>query len=437
MEDFAQTVDGLSASQRSQLHEVADLMLEIFHTLARMRYLPAEWIEEGPHDVSALLPTYHSLDLEPAIIYLYSILPYIKQSHIWKRDFFQGGEFADFRNVETVEQGRDPFWDESPAGRLRPWMTPLSMIGNHCDAIIYDARQHRIGIFGQMTCWSSTDRNVHEGWRMIREDDGDSGLSNETGHGDDASSEGDASDIQVAENGHGQVSDDEGLSENDTAMEDEEDGEDQGESDESEEEDEDEEEVDCDNMDARPAANVLRDIIRWYYDLSEVPGGGEHSGSLWNQETAKSLYQKHGWPGEGFDGDAFEADLLRAHVAENVRHNLKPGYYSRISCLEYSLKEEHGPALQKRTDKLATASSVDEEWVARWELWEAERRFHQAQAELRAAKEATFRAAWEPQTFDPEESLLKELVQLGEEITQRQEIFDALRKLLKWVIRTH
>jgi hypothetical protein len=73
-------MDALTTSQKAQLHEVADLMLEIYRTLARMRYLDSSWIYEGPHNIDALLPMYHSCGLDASIIYLYSILPYIDTS---------------------------------------------------------------------------------------------------------------------------------------------------------------------------------------------------------------------------------------------------------------------------------------------------------------------------------------------------------------------
>lgn len=68
----------LTPAKTAQLHEVADLMLEIYHTLVRMRYLDASWICEGSHDIDdALLAIYRAHGLVDSIIYLYSILPYV------------------------------------------------------------------------------------------------------------------------------------------------------------------------------------------------------------------------------------------------------------------------------------------------------------------------------------------------------------------------
>lgn len=93
-----------------------------------MRYLDDEWIQ-GPHDIEALIPMYRSYNLDDSIIYLYSILPYVDTGGAEYQDFFQGGRFADFRLEEDVERGRDPFHEDGTL--LPPYMTPLSLLGNH------------------------------------------------------------------------------------------------------------------------------------------------------------------------------------------------------------------------------------------------------------------------------------------------------------------
>ncbi|KAH7369219.1 hypothetical protein B0T11DRAFT_278433 [Plectosphaerella cucumerina] len=66
------------AAQKAQLHEVADGMLRVYRTLVRMQYLQESWIVEGPHDLTSALPTCARLRLDDSIIYLYSILPYVR-----------------------------------------------------------------------------------------------------------------------------------------------------------------------------------------------------------------------------------------------------------------------------------------------------------------------------------------------------------------------
>ncbi|KAK0634192.1 hypothetical protein B0T14DRAFT_576691 [Immersiella caudata] len=240
----------LTPSQKAQLDEVVSLMLEIYQTLVRMRYLSPINIQQGPHDLPpSILSLYVSLNLDPRIIYLYSVLPYIDPERAQGLGFFGGGEFTDFRTEGDVVQGRDPMYSEQPEERMRPWMTPLSCIGNHNTALIYDARKHEVGIYGQIAC-GSIDKNLREGW--------------------------------------------------------------DGEYDEDDEEPGDENM--WDDMEARSAPSVLGDIVRWYRELKELPGG-EKDGFQWEEEIIKPLYIKHGWPGEDFDGDAFLVDKARDYAA--------------------------------------------------------------------------------------------------------------------------
>lgn len=274
-------MDSLTPAKKAQLQEAADLMLEIYRTLVRMRYLDASWICKGPHDIEALLPTYRICGLDDTIIYLYSILPYIDTSV--PLDFFQGGQFAEFRREEDVKRGRDPFYEDDGDDQLPPYMTPLSLLGNHRSVIFYNSRKHWIAIYDQESDGSS-DHNIYEGCSPYRSDEDTAG------------------DETTSEDGEGQNEDDE-------------DGTDEGE----DEDDGDEQGSSWDEMASRPAGRVLRDIVRWYHDLVETPGGGEQSAQAgdggWDVELVKPLYQKHGWPEPHFDGDAFLADRDRAVAA--------------------------------------------------------------------------------------------------------------------------
>ncbi|GFG26696.1 hypothetical protein IFM61606_06690 [Aspergillus udagawae] len=82
--------DQLPQDQKARLHEVADLMLEIYQILAQMRYLDPAGIEQGPHNIDHLRPLYEKLKIDPAIIYLYSILPYVNTHVAGNMDFFHG-----------------------------------------------------------------------------------------------------------------------------------------------------------------------------------------------------------------------------------------------------------------------------------------------------------------------------------------------------------
>lgn len=131
---------GLSADTRRQLHEIADLMDDIYTTLAMMQYIPAEAIQRAPHrsppvdvDLAA------KLHLDPSIIYLHQILPYIDDHAVEATDFIFGGYFVDFRDAGDVERSRDPFYMDDDSC-MKPWVTTLSALGNHQSVILYDAR---------------------------------------------------------------------------------------------------------------------------------------------------------------------------------------------------------------------------------------------------------------------------------------------------------
>ncbi|OGM41830.1 hypothetical protein ABOM_009640 [Aspergillus bombycis] len=154
----------LTSTQKANLHEIADLMLEIYQTLANMRFLNPAGIIKGPHNTDNALELYQELGLDPSIIYLYSILPYIESPLAGQPDFFKGGIFTDFRRLDDIEEGRDPFhicpgdddYEDEDGPYMRPWVTPLSLLGNHQSVILYDARRHQIWIIDQES-WNTTD----------------------------------------------------------------------------------------------------------------------------------------------------------------------------------------------------------------------------------------------------------------------------------------
>lgn len=165
-------------------------------------------------------------------------------------------------------QGRDPFY-AMPAGDdydaengpyIRPWMTPLSRLGNHQSVIIYDARRHRIWIIDQQW-WKSTEPALVDG-PVIHSDD---------------------SDEEKKPNKESKNS------------------------------------MSIEPIPSRRAGDVLRDIVRWYRSLDEIPGG-EHCGGEWSRYDMplKELYRQYGWPGN-FDGDGFQVAQARAHCASSAK----------------------------------------------------------------------------------------------------------------------
>ena len=146
--------DQLSDAQRLRLHTVADLLLEVYQILGDMRFLDPVGIETGPHDID--VEFCQEQDIATSIIYLYQILPYVNISETGQHGFAFGGQMADFRDIEYVYLGRDPFYSgwqdcgsdcfsddpmEQNLPYMQPWTTPLTAMGNHEAVIIYDSKQ--------------------------------------------------------------------------------------------------------------------------------------------------------------------------------------------------------------------------------------------------------------------------------------------------------
>ncbi|PGG95837.1 hypothetical protein AJ79_09846 [Helicocarpus griseus UAMH5409] len=357
-------------AQKAQLHEVADLLLEIYRTLARMRYLDLEWIQQGPHDIQNILPACRELKLDPSIIYLYSILPYINPKFADTVDFFHGSYFVDYRDEVHVKfYGRDPFFADDEEYSMRAWMTPLSRLGNHQSVILYSAKSHRIWIVDQ-EYMDATDHALRLGL----------GLEDEDYHSVSDSDSGSDSDSEIVVMTPAESDQEEKRSVKKRSV--------------SPQVWEKETRAECEAetsnghiakdptevagyyslMPGRPAGEVLRDINRWYLELKETPGGGENTGGDWKRNVVKPLYLKHGWPGDNFDGDAFLRDSLRAHAARFAKWRAKQRFKKKQNYADLSDNDD-APVQQKKRERLANATTVDDEWLTHWELWETERAY--------------------------------------------------------------
>ncbi|UNI24015.1 hypothetical protein JDV02_009795 [Purpureocillium takamizusanense] len=426
--------EGLTPSQKAQLHEVADGMLKVYQTLVRMRYLDASLIQEGPHDIDHLMPLYRSLGLDPSIVYLYSILPYVAgpgDGGGGGGDFFLGGEFVDFRKEDDVRQGRDPFYSEAVEDAMRPWMTPLSGIGNHGTALLYDARKHCIGIFDQMNS-GSCDHNLHEGYTIRRADEGDEEAEEHGEQGSDGEGSAEGAQEEDADGeddeDHGSENDEDDEEEGKEEDDDDEDNltgdEDEGDDDDDDDDDDEHDSDECwlDIMDSRPAPNVLRDMALWLEDLTELPGGGEQSDPQWSPDIIKPLYIKHGWPHAHFNGDAFLVDQARAQAVLDARsaaeeprltvERLRDGRGGNGDDDD----EGDSPAVRRLRERLRAATTPDDEWAARWELWRAEWRERRRMQCLREAEAELERVCPGGVCQKPDELILWELRQLREDL---------------------
>lgn len=389
--------NSLSPSQKAQLHQVADLTLDIYETLARMRFLDPQEIIRGPHQPSQeLVAEYKRHNLDPSIIYLYSILPYIYRDGGFGRvDFFHGSSFADFRKPETVERGRDPLYaspdgdfDDENGEYMRPWYTPLSEMGNHQSVIIYDAKQHQIWVIDQeggsttdpALCkgwheeepkeesnWGDSDGSSYEDDDQENSDDTDSHGSSEFWQDDDEAEENELEALQRPE--EEEVDFDEGFELiEDEGME------------------EPKNRNSIEHIRSRPADVFLRDVKRWYVELKELPGQGEYNHAEWAMphDVMRSLYKKNGWPRDDFDGDQFEVDQIRAYCAERAQYFAEEPL-RQVKCYD-GWKKFSGRDIERYSAEAAEAKNPDEEWSARFKLFLAEVRRDRNLQDLDEAK---------------------------------------------------
>ncbi|PYI11754.1 hypothetical protein BO78DRAFT_403127 [Aspergillus sclerotiicarbonarius CBS 121057] len=360
-------MDGISEVQKAQLQEVADLMLDIYQTLAGMRYLDPRGIQSGPHDITELRPLYEQHGLDPSVIHLYSILPYVDTAAAGNEDFFHGGTFTDFRIEDDVEQGRDPFYggpteedfEDEDGPYMRPWVTPLSRLGNHDSVIVYDARKHRIWIIDQ-----------------------------ESGCSTDPALEGVEEETPKSKNRNN-----------------------------------------FDHIPSRPAGDALRDIARWYRELEELPGGGEYSGGEWSPDLGlKGMYQKHGWP-DNFNGGAFQVDQARAYCADRVKYRAEEPLREVEKYRDW--KKWNGRTIEDRQKALAAAKSTDEEWMTRLELWDAEQSYRRNTKELEKAEQEANRLCPDGVCSKSEDLPLLELDVIREEYESKKRQVEAERNWME------
>ncbi|KAI0473639.1 hypothetical protein GGR56DRAFT_696067 [Xylariaceae sp. FL0804] len=416
----------LPPEQKARLHEVADLMLEIYQTLVEMRYLEPEGIIRGPHHIDQeLLAECNKHGLDPAVIYLYSILPYIDEAEAQNRDFFHGSAFADFRKAGEVRQGRDPFYarpegdfEDERGQYMRPWYTPLDHLSNHSSVMIYDARGHQIWVIDQCG-WGSTDPGIVKGYHPEEPKEasnwGDSdGSSYEDDDDDDVSSHGSSEFWEDDEQlGPGEVSalqapeEDEQVDYNE-GFELVEAADDETEPPRSQNQNS------FEHIRSRPAAAFLRDVRRWYAELKELPGRGEHTHQeIWSlpDDVLRDLYRRSGWlsgpgpgPGSGlmdsssgsgggggggFDGDRFEVDGLRAYCAERARYFAEEPL-REVECYK-SWLGIRDQKIARCEERIAQAATPDDEWLARYEIWRHERSHARTVRNLARARAAAAR----------------------------------------------
>ncbi len=436
----------LTPAELTQLQTVADLMLQIYQTFARMRHIDPVHIQRGPHDLSHLSALFASLNLDPRIIHLYHILPYL-DPRADGVSFIQGGHFADFRREADVRRARDYFaedHDDDPGYVLHPWMTALTESGERGQLVVYDAQRDVVHFLGDdgVPSW---DWNMKEGglfekwneekgamvlyerpvdgredvplvevvdieaWRRARGWYGEEGEVE--GEGEGENEEGKGEDENEEEEDNQQEEEEE---EEDEEMDDDDDDDDDGES---------EQEIYWDEMEARPAARVLQDVIRWYHELLEIPGDFGNCGHRWTAEITRPLYRRHGWPGEDFDGDAFVVDQARSKDPEFLFREV-----GRLKSKMGRRLRDHENGAAQRQEKLAAAKTVNEEWVVRWEVWIVDRDTAWWKDRVKMAREWE---AWGTAREDADGPPLKELAEVQKDLEYYERRLNGLKESLE------
>ncbi|KAF1999869.1 hypothetical protein P154DRAFT_210480 [Amniculicola lignicola CBS 123094] len=151
----------------THLEEIADLLDQIYTTLAKMTYIPHTAIERGPHILPATVTEKYNLD--PMVVKLMEIIPYVVKAELESSRFLSGGLFADFRKEEDVSASREPFYcnwafdEDNLKWRMNgheckymlPWVTPLTLMSfqGNSHILLYNARYNRL-YFANMNHWS-------------------------------------------------------------------------------------------------------------------------------------------------------------------------------------------------------------------------------------------------------------------------------------------
>lgn len=127
-------------------HEIASLLGNYYHLLARMRYFPHSVIKHPPHNPPIDVPFAQSLGLEPQVIELLQLLPYVEGLGN-EEEFILWGSFADFRDNGVLMQSRDPDYvspeggyEEERGQYVLPWVLTLNSCGNHGSIMYLDTR---------------------------------------------------------------------------------------------------------------------------------------------------------------------------------------------------------------------------------------------------------------------------------------------------------
>jgi hypothetical protein len=131
-----------------------------------------------------------------------------------------------------------------------------------------------------------------------------------------------------------------------------------------------------------------------------------------------------------FDGDSFLVDHARASAAASASWSSEEPIREAHKWKAW-LQDEDGPAMRQMRDRLAAAKTDDEQWLARWELWQAEQNNRRFIEGTPKAEEARDYACPDFQCQKPENLLLWEVRQPREESWSKQRRLEAIQKEAK------
>ena len=96
----------------AKLQRIANLMDEIYTTLADSTFIPHNAVQRGPHILNATAPV---LKCKPtaSVLRLMELLPYVDRTLVLEPDWLYGGHFMDYRDPEHLAELCDPLRGES------------------------------------------------------------------------------------------------------------------------------------------------------------------------------------------------------------------------------------------------------------------------------------------------------------------------------------
>ncbi|KAH6639033.1 hypothetical protein C7974DRAFT_387745 [Boeremia exigua] len=94
----------------TKMQKIADLMDDIYGTLANSTFIPHNAITRGPHTINT---TAIACKPSASVLRLIELLPYVDISLVQEPDWIYGGTFMDYRNPEHLEELCDPLRGQS------------------------------------------------------------------------------------------------------------------------------------------------------------------------------------------------------------------------------------------------------------------------------------------------------------------------------------